>query len=137
MSAGKAFTLIELMVVLLIVAILAGVAIPIFSGRQNSAKCSEGKAIAGSLAKAIRVYAAQKGTAGVYGAGEPSLTMLGVAASELRGKYFSTSDYSWMTSYNAAADPALTYTVTINTPVEIRNPSQITLDSDGVWVEIP
>ncbi len=137
MLAKKAFTLVELMVVVLIVSILAAVAVAMLTGRSDSAKCSEGKAIAGSLAKAIRVYAAEKGVAGFYGAGAPSLVMLGVSTGELRGKYFSSGDYSWTTSYNAAADPALTYTLTITTPAGIRTPSQITLDSNGQWIEIP
>jgi len=137
MKAKKAFTLVELMVVILIVSILASVAVAVLTGKSDSAKCSEGKAAAGSLAKAIRVYAAQKGSAGLYGTDVPSLVMLGVSDGELKGKYFSSGDYSWTTSYNDAADPALTFTVTINTPAEIKTPSQITLTSNGVWSETP
>ena len=61
MSRKKAFTLIELMVVILIVSILAAVAVPIMRGRIDSAKWSEGKAMAGTLATSLRAYAAEKG----------------------------------------------------------------------------
>jgi prepilin-type N-terminal cleavage/methylation domain-containing protein len=64
MKSRKGFTLIELMVVVLIVGILAAVAIPILRGRIDAAKWSEGKAMLGSVATAIRAYAAEKGTTG-------------------------------------------------------------------------
>ena len=55
----KGFTLVELMVVILIVAILAAVAIPIMRGRVDAAKWSEGKAMMGTIATAIRAYVAE------------------------------------------------------------------------------
>jgi len=57
----KGFTLIELMVVILIVAILAAVAIPILTARIDAAKWSEGKAMMGTIATAIRAYYAEHG----------------------------------------------------------------------------
>jgi prepilin-type N-terminal cleavage/methylation domain-containing protein len=63
MQSRKGFTLIELMVVILIVGILASVAIPMMRGRIDSAKWSEGKAIAGSIATSLRVHVAEKGSA--------------------------------------------------------------------------
>ena len=60
----KGFTLIELMVVILIVAILAAVAIPILRGRIQAAKWSEGAAIAGTIKTAAKVcYAEDSATA--------------------------------------------------------------------------
>ena len=55
----KGFTLVELMVVVLIVAILAAVAIPIMRGRIDAAKWSEGKAMMGTIGTAIRAYVAE------------------------------------------------------------------------------
>jgi len=43
-NCERAFTLVELMVVILIVAILAAVAIPVLRNRVDAAKWSEGKA---------------------------------------------------------------------------------------------
>jgi len=138
MYQREGFTLIELMVVILIVAILAAVAIPIMRGRIDSAKWSEGKAMAGTLATAIRAYAAEKGTDGSYGGGAPNLVALGFSASDLTGTYFSFGDYSWTTTYDFVADPPLTFTITINAPAGVINtPSVVTLDESGTWSETP
>ena len=64
MESRKGFTLIELMVVILIVGILASVAVPMLRGRIDAAKWSEGKAMIGSIATAIRSYNAEKGPTG-------------------------------------------------------------------------
>ena len=55
------------MVVVLIAGIFAGVAVPICRGRIDSAKGSEGKAVMGTIAKALCMYAAEKGASGDYG----------------------------------------------------------------------
>jgi type IV pilus assembly protein PilA len=109
LAAG--FTLIELMVVVLIVAILAVAAIPLMRGRIDSTKWSEGKVGAGTIASAIRAYAAEKGTA-VKAA--PSLTTdLGFAANDLDGTYFRQACYRVSgVSCNAAGRVAFTITVT-------------------------
>ncbi len=53
-----AFTLIELMIVVVIVAILALVAIPLYQGNVIAAKMSEGIAGCGTIRTAFRTYAA-------------------------------------------------------------------------------
>jgi len=58
------FTLIELMIVIVIVGVLASVAIPVFRGRINEAKWSEGKVMMGTVARAIRAYHGEKGPTG-------------------------------------------------------------------------
>jgi len=137
MSRNKAFTLIELMVVILIVSILAAVAVPIMRGRIDAAKWSEGRAMAGTLATSIRAYAAEKGSDGSYGGTTPSLTVLGFSASDLTGTYFTSGEYSWTTAYDSTVDPALTFTITIDAPTDITTPSQIALDNLGAWTETP
>jgi len=105
------FTLIELMIVVLIVAVLAAVAVPIYRGRIDTAKWSEGKAMAGTIASAIRAYAAEKGTAV---SATPSLTTdLGFGANDLDGTYFLQACYAVTNvSCTAAGQAAFTITVT-------------------------
>ncbi|MBW8002148.1 MAG: type II secretion system protein [Planctomycetes bacterium] len=135
MNWNKGFTLIELMVVILIVAILAAVAIPIMRGRIDAAKWSEGKAMAGTLGTAIRAYFAEKGPDGDDGSGSPDLTALGFASSDLTGTYFDSGDYDWTTTYDDTGDPALEFTITVTAPTGITTPSEVQLNHLGEWTE--
>jgi prepilin-type N-terminal cleavage/methylation domain-containing protein len=137
MEKRKGFTLIELMVVILIVGILAAVAIPIMRGRIDSAKWSEGRAIMGTIATALRAYAAEKGVTGTYGAAVPNMTALGFAASDFTGTYFATGNFTWTSAYDPAGNPPLTFTITATAGTGIQTPSQITLDNTGAYVETP
>jgi len=136
MKRAKGFTLVELMVVILIVGILAAVAIPIMRGRIDAAKWSEGKAGMGSIATALRAYAAEKGADGTY---PPTLQELGFQDSDLHGTYFTISNYSIPAcTFTAGADPELTFTIQCtNAGTGISSPSQITLDETGTWTETP
>lgn len=142
----KGFTLIELMVVILIVAILAAVAIPILRGRIDAAKWSEGKAILGTIATAVRAYSAEKGD----GFTIPSLdyaqsgTSLGFAAGDLTGTYFADSDFALtsvtMPDSSLATPTLLTFTITCtatsggNSGNGPSTPPGYTLDNLGAFV---
>ena len=98
MKSKKAFTMVELMVVVLIVGILAAVAVPLMSGRIDSSKWSEGKAAMGTIASALRAYAAEKGSF----AAAPTLAEIGLTNNDLNGSYFTYQAYA-ITSASAAA----------------------------------
>jgi prepilin-type N-terminal cleavage/methylation domain-containing protein len=133
MKKARGFTLIELIVVILMVAVLAAVAIPIFRGRIEKAKWSEGKGMMGTIATAIRVYHAEKGPAA-----PPPLTLydgntgLGFRVGDLTGKYFADVDFT----VNVTNMSPLAYVI-ICTPVTQAerpvSPATVTLNEAGAW----
>ena len=138
MFSRKGFTLIELMVVILIVAILAAVAIPIMRGRIDAAKWSEGKAMLGTIATAIRAYVAERNEAIV----DMSAVVLdgpaglGFAPGDLDGTYFKKADF---TIESGAFNPntnTLTFVLRATKPVGISYPDAWELDQSGQWNEI-
>jgi prepilin-type N-terminal cleavage/methylation domain-containing protein len=135
MKNRKGFTLIELMVVILIVSILAAVAIPLMRGRIDSAKWSEGKAVAGTIASALRAYAAEKGGQGVWA--NPTQANLGFTDGDLKGTYFTAANYTWVSTYVAANDPPLQFTVTVTKPAAISTGTDLTLTESGVFAGGP
>lgn len=97
-----AFTLVELMIVVVIVAILALVAIPLYQSNVTAAKMSEGIAGVGTIRTALRVYAASHG--GSYAGA--TFALMNISDSDLAGKYFTADSYALS---NVAAG---TYTIT-------------------------
>lgn len=135
MKTAQGFTLVELMVVILIVAILAAAVSPIMRGRIESAKWSEGKSYMGTIAQAIRVHISENGNNFTH---VPTLRQLGFAPGELNGCYFTggesgTGDFSWVINDNNPID----FLITATAPDCISNPSQMTLDHNGNFTEIP
>jgi prepilin-type N-terminal cleavage/methylation domain-containing protein len=137
----KGFTLIELMVVILIVAILAAVAIPILRGRIDAAKWSEGKAMMGTIATAVRAYHAEKGPTGALPAVALDGADMGFNQADLTGTYFSFNDFSVAVT---AMDP-LAFVVTCNSggggalPANDfpTTPGGYTLNQNGVFTAVP
>jgi type IV pilus assembly protein PilA len=113
----RCFTLIELVIVILIVGILASILIPIMRGRINAAKWSEAKATAGTIRRAVRVLAAEKGIAeaqaltGSLGVAETQ-TALGFSGTDLIGTYFVPSDYN-IDLVNAEGTAQITVTASV------------------------
>lgn len=116
MNRKKAgFTLVELMVVAIIVAILAAVAIPLMSGNKKRAAATEAQAAISSIWTAERMYYADKG-AYVSAPSPVDTTLPGINANDLMGKYFDHSSYSVVAT-------ATTLTITAN---------QAAVKSDGI-----
>ena len=133
MECRKGFTLIELMIVIIIVGILAAVAIPIMQGRIDSARWSEGRAIMGVIARALRSHVAEKGNNFTP---VPALVQLGFDPGDIEGTYFSggesgTNDFSWVINSN---NP-INFLITATAPAGVNSPSQITLNHAGTFTE--
>jgi prepilin-type N-terminal cleavage/methylation domain-containing protein len=135
----KAFTLIELMVVIFIVGILAAVAIPIYRSRFDKAKWSEGKVMMGTIATAIRAWTAERGTdyAGPFPA---TLSELGFSPGDCTGSYFSDEDFSMVVT---EVSPVV-FTITCAPATQPDRPSipslvTMTANADGTvtWTQAP
>ncbi len=136
----SAFTLVELMVVILIAAILAAVAVPIYRARVDAAKWSEGKAIMGTIATAIRAWCAERGPD--YSGPKPStLADLGFSTGDCTGNYFSDSDFT-VINVTAVNPPQFTITCTPTDQSDRpENPVSVTLTADEngdlTWTQRP
>ena len=86
------FTLVELMVVAIIVAILAAVAIPLMSGNKRRAVATEGQAGCSTIRTAMRVFFVENGA---LPTGVPVTSLPGITTNDLNGSYFRDSDYSY------------------------------------------
>ena len=86
------FTLIELMVVAIIVAILAAVAIPLMAANKKRAYATEAQAGCSAIKMALRVMQADAGMPTLSSV-VPNGNIKGISANDLDGTYFLTSDY--------------------------------------------
>jgi prepilin-type N-terminal cleavage/methylation domain-containing protein len=93
----RAFSMVELMVVVLIVGILVSAAIPMMKGRTDASKWSEAKTTMGTIATALRAYGSERGSF----ASAPSLAEVGILNGDLDGTYFSHGAYA-ITSASAS-----------------------------------
>jgi type IV pilus assembly protein PilA len=103
-------------------------AAPDLSGSIDAAKWSEAKAMMGTIATAIRAYAAEKGP---NGAPPTSITELGLTDADLQGTYFQSSDFG----FSVTSLEPLTFTITCTPtgPNAPLNPKTMTLNQDGTW----
>ena len=130
MKSNKAFTMVELMVVVLIVGILAAVAIPLMSGRVDASKWSEAKAAMGSIASALRSYAAEKGSF----ASAPTIAQIGISNNELDGTYFSHEAYAITSASASSGQVAFVITCTAASSTRSgkpTSPASMTLTSSA------
>lgn len=127
MNSKSGFTLVELMVVAIIVAILAAVAIPLMMGNKDRAMATEAQAGLGTLRTAMQVYRAEHGGYPVITSGTvlPGYAGLTVKQGDLDGKYYKSDGYTiTSSSVSNYTMQAVGYT---------NNPPTITLDEKGNW----
>ena len=127
------FTLVELLAVISIVIILAAIAIPIMTARIDSSKWSEGKAIAGTLASAIRTWVAGTQEKGPWNKVSLDLQKLGINPVDIKGTYFDQSLFDWEVAYSSGN---LTFLIKVSKPPEIASPELITLNHAGIWEKV-
>jgi type IV pilus assembly protein PilA len=119
MRDKKAFTMVELMVVVLIVGVLAATAVPLMSGRIDSAKWSEAKAAMGTIASALRSYAAEKGSFTTA----PALTDIGLTNNDLDGTYFTHQSYVLTSASATGSQVSFVITCTAATSTRTGKPA--------------
>jgi prepilin-type N-terminal cleavage/methylation domain-containing protein len=134
------FTLVELMVVAVIVAILAAVAIPLMSGNRERAMMTEAEAALGTMRTSLRAMFAQSGkyTEDIDGtaiaAGASANAITGINTGDLNGRYFDDAAYK----ISAVSDTAYTLTATGSDSGAAAAADVagivVTLDNDGVFV---
>jgi prepilin-type N-terminal cleavage/methylation domain-containing protein len=106
------FTLVELMVVAVIVAILAAVAIPLMSGNRTRAMATEAEAGLGTMRTSLRAMYAQTGAYNAdldgtaIAAGAAATAIPGISVGDLDGRYFDDA------AYTISAVAADSYTLT-------------------------
>ncbi|MBN1124277.1 MAG: type II secretion system protein [Sedimentisphaerales bacterium] len=130
MTGKKAFTLIELIVVILIVGILAAVSVSLMTGRTDNARWSEANAAAGTIRHAARVYFSEYGDTSIIGNLNDTLirSKLGFEIDDLTGTYFTPGDYE-ITAISSEGFPTIVVTGSqANAPSGTK-----TLDTDGTW----
>jgi prepilin-type N-terminal cleavage/methylation domain-containing protein len=121
-KARDAFTLVELMIVVTIVAILALVAIPLYSQNTIGSIMSEGVSGAGTIKTAERVYFSQNGA---YGSLAQLVTANLIGATDLNGKYFMQADYQ------AVGGATFLITVTANATAKAAQGQTYIVDNTG------
>ncbi len=134
-NSRSGFTLVELMIVAVIVAILAAVAIPLMAGNKKRAMCTEAETALGTARTALRVVYAETGrydkrsdgTDIAEGANQLVVgNVPGISVGDFNGKYFLDG------AYRMTAIDSNTYTVTAVGTGELTGVS-ITLDETGTF----
>ncbi len=131
------FTLVELMVVAIIVAILAAVAIPLMSGNRRRAAATEAEAALGTVRSALRAVLAETGSyalspsGGAIAPGAVAGVVPGILAGDLNGRYWVDGNYAITT----ISSNAFVITATGGTD-PIVNGVTITLNQTGGWTRV-
>ena len=121
-KARDAFTLVELMIVVTIVAILALVSIPLYLQNTIGSIMSEGVTGAGTIKTAERVYFVQNAAYGSLAQLEANNL---IGATDLNGKYFQQANYA------ATGGATCLITVTATATAKAANGQTYVVDNNG------
>jgi prepilin-type N-terminal cleavage/methylation domain-containing protein len=136
MKSRKGFTLIELMIVVVIVGILAAIIIPLLLSRVERAKYSEGKAIAGQIATAVRAYAAEQGNSATLKGAPDLVTDLGFKQQELDGKYFYQTNMA-VSNVAVSANGQVSYVISLTPNATAGITTALVLTCDATSTTVP
>jgi len=127
----RGFTLIELMVVAIVVAVLAAVAIPLMSGNRGRAVATEGQTGCSIIATAARLYFTEHNVLPDEASGAALRALPGIATMDLSGSYFNESGYS----YRPTGTRAFMVTATARATAPAQGDVVLTVDEDqtSVW----
>jgi len=118
---AAAFTLIELMVVILILGILAAASVPLMRSRSEKAKWSEADASCGTIWTAVRTFIAEKGPNHDYSDIEGTISTasvrgrLGFGPDDLTGTYFDQGSYK-ISDVDGSDDTGPSCKITVTSP---------------------
>ncbi len=133
------FTLVELMVVAIIVAILAAVAIPLMSGNKKRAMCTEAETALGAMRTQLRVMYAETGSYAtnqngtVLNAANSLWSVPGITNTDFQGKYWNANAYTFSAAPSTLAGTNFVIQANGNTAGcdPSLNTVTITMDANG------
>jgi len=136
MKSKQGFTLVELMVVAIIVAILAAVAIPLMSAHKTRAAITEAEAALGTIRTVLRAMYAETGAynedlSGNTITSTDPLDLPGLSAGDLDGRYFEDDDYTMAVTASGYTLTAAGDTAGTAPEGDLVNGVTVTLDEDG------
>jgi len=124
---GNGFSLVELMIVIVIIGVLAGAAVPIYQHNMEVAKRAEAVAGIGTIRKQLRMH---YGSAASYPISDKYRKVIGqdwndIKSGELTGKYFKDNNYRYR-SYDG-----IEYRIKCNKNKVLSK--SLWLDQSGTW----
>jgi len=133
MKTREGFTLVELTVAILIAIILVTVVVQLFRRSVvDASKWTEARSMMGTVASAVKAYAAEKEQAPPSGGFANWGAQLGFRAEDFKGTYFDSDSITIdSVSYNPKETPPLQFK--IKGESIFLSPSWCILDHDGKW----